>query len=495
MNNETTHATQAVAQPISANVVENINRLKDVFKQCADITFERVAAGPDMACSAWIVYCESLADQQSTSDILSVLQKMEMRRRGDGTAITEQTIREWFEFQGVIDRSYFVHDTLESVVRKVLQGHVAFFVEDWDRAVSFDGVKLETRGVDEPSSERAAIGPREGTVENLSMNIGMLRLRLQTPDFKIVKIPNAGRKTGKEIVYGYLDGVVSPQVLRQFEQRIGRIRDIEIIDTTMVEKLIQDSPRTPFPQCRYTERTDAAALALLEGKIIVMAQGSGVVLICPALFAEFLQSIEDYYHRPAFTFFIRLLRFSAFLIALFLPSIYVALTTFHPELIPTVLLLAITNTREGIPFPSVIEVLIMEFFFELLREAGIRLPQSVGSAVSIVGALIIGQAAIDSGIASPIMVVIVALTGIASFSIPQYNFAIALRLLKVPFILLAATLGGFGIMVGIILLLMHLCSLRSLGQPYFEPIGPFRPRRFGMLFKAADLERPGRDAA
>ena len=481
--------------PISQDVGENIRHLKDIFKNCADIVYEHIAAGPDMCCSAWIVYCETLADQQSSSDILSVLQKLEMHRRGNGEMITSERIREWFEFHGTIDRSCFIHDSLDAVVRMVLQGHVVFFMEHWDRAVSFDGLKLETRGVDEPSAERAAIGPREGTVEKLSLNVGLLRLRLQTPDFKIVKIPSAGRKTGKEVVYGYLDGVVSPTVLEQFEQRIAKVKDYELIDTTMVEKLIQDSAWSPFPQCRYTERTDAATLALLEGKIIVMTQGSGVVLICPALFVEFLQSIEDYYHRRGFTFLIRILRIAAFLIALFLPSIYVALTTFHSELIPTVLLLAITNTREGIPFPAVIEIIIMEFFLELLREAGIRLPQAVGSAVSIVGALIIGQAAIDSGIASPMMIVVVALTGIASFSIPQYNFAIALRLLKIPFILLAASLGGFGLMIGILLLLMHLCSLRSLGEPYFDPVGPFRPRKFGLLFKAADLNKSGQDAA
>lgn len=493
MNTNTTSTITNL--PISANAGENINRLKDIFKQCADIAYERVAAGPDMICSAWIVYCETLADQQSSSDILAVLQKMEMRRRGNGDSVSSQAIREWFEFQGIIDRSYFIHDSLESVVRMVLQGHVVFFMDRWDHAVSFDALKLETRSVDEPSAERAAVGPREGTVENLSTNLGMLRMRLQTPDFKIVKIRHAGRRSGKEIAYGYLDGVVSPEVLRHFEQRIGKVNAHEIIDTTIVEKLIQDSIWSPFPQCRYTERTDAAAMALLEGKIVVMTQGSGVVLICPSVFVEFLQSIEDYYHRRVFTYLIRLLRIAAFLIALFLPSIYVALTTFHSELIPTVLLLAITNTREGIPFPSVVEVVIMEFFFELLREAGIRLPQAVGSAVSIVGALIIGQAAIDSGIASPIMVVVVALTGIASFSIPHYNFAIALRMLKVPFILLAASFGGFGLMIGILLLLVHLCALRSLGQPYFDPVGPFRPSRFGLLFKVSDLGNSGKDAA
>lgn len=491
--NNTTHTNTDF--PISTDIEENIHRLKDIFQQCADIVYEHIAAGPDMCCSAWIVYCESLADRQSSSDILAVLQKMEMHRRGNGDTVTSQAIQEWFEFQGTIDRSYFIHTSLETVVRMVLQGHVVFFMEQWGHAVSFDGLNLSTRAVDEPSAERAAIGPREGTVENLSLNIGMLRMRLQTPDFKIVKIPNVGRRTGKEVVYGYLDGVVPAAVLEEFERRIVKIKDHELVDTTMIEKLIQDSTWSPFPQCRYTERTDAATLALLEGKIIVMSQGSGVVLVCPSVFVEFLQSIEDYYHRRVFTFLIRLLRIAAFLISLFLPSLYVALTTFHSELIPTVLLLAITNTREGIPFPAVVEVIIMEFFFELLREAGIRLPQAVGSAVSIVGALIIGQAAIDSGIASPMMIVVVALTGIASFSIPQYNFAIAMRLLKVPFILLSASLGGFGIMIGILLLLMHLCSLRSLGQPYFDPVGPFRPRQFSLIVESADLRKSGQDAA
>jgi spore germination protein KA/spore germination protein len=480
---------------ISETIAENAYRLKAIFDHCADIMYDYTSFGPDMSCTALTVYCDSLAENQQGSVMLSVLKNIELHRMESGASITSRDIREWFENQGVIDRSYEIHSAMESVVRKILQGHIVIFIEQWNHAVSFEGLKLKTRDVDEPTAERVAIGPREGTVENLSVNIGMIRLRLQTPDLKFVNIQKAGKKTGKKVVYGYLDGVVPPEVLQQFEQRIGRIKNHELIDTTMIEKLIQESAFSPFPQCRFTERTDAAALALLDGKIIVMMEGSGVVLICPALFVEFLQSIEDYYHRFVFTFLIRLLRMTAFLIALFLPSIYVALSTFHPELIPTVLLLAITNTREGIPFPAVVEVIIMEFFFELLREAGIRLPQAVGSAVSIVGALIIGQAAIDSGIASPIMIVVVALTGIASFSIPQYSFAIALRLLKIPFIILAATLGGFGIMIGILLMLLHLSSLRSLGQAYFDPIGPFRPQRFKKLYAVHSVLDSGKDAA
>jgi spore germination protein KA/spore germination protein len=480
---------------ISEVLEENVTRLKAIFEHCSDITYEYNTFGPELNCTALTVYCESLADLSDTSPVLSALKNVELNRRDKGDAITSQQITEWFQQHGVMHNSYQILATLKSVVRKILQGHIVIFLDQWNQAVSVQALKLQTRNVNEPSEERAAIGPKEGTVENLSTNLGMLRLRVQTPAFKIVRIRHAGTHTRNEIVYGYIEGVVHPDVLNKFEQRINAIKNREILDTTVIEKVLQDSAYSPFPQVRYTERTDAAALALLDGKIIVMMQGSGMVLICPALFVEFLQSIEDGYHRYLFTFLIRLLRMVAFFIALFLPCIYIALTTFHPELIPTVLLLAIANTREGIPFPAVVEVVVMEFFFELLREAGIRLPKAVGSAVSIVGALIIGQAAIDSGIASPIMIVVVALTGIASFSLPQYTFAIALRILKIPFVLLSATLGGFGIMIGMLLLLLHLSSLRSLGQPYFDPIGPFRRKRISGLFQPSSIRDTGRDAA
>jgi spore germination protein KA/spore germination protein len=205
------------------------------------------------------------------------------------------------------------------------------------------------------------------------------------------------------------------------------------------------------------------------------------------LFVELLHSSEDYYQRTVFSTLIRWLRIVAFFLALMLPSIYIALTTFHSELVPTVLLLAILDSREGIPFPAFVEALIMDFFFELLREAGIRLPRPVGSAVSIVGALVIGEAAINAGLTSPIMVIIVSLTGIASFSIPNYNMAIALRILRFPLMALSAALGGFGLVFGLLAILWHMTTLRSLGQPYLGPIQPLRPRQLLDVFVRAPL--------
>jgi spore germination protein KA len=274
------------------------------------------------------------------------------------------------------------------------------------------------------------------------------------------------------VAYGYLDGTVNPETLIEFKHRIAKIDKEEILEASYLEEWIGDSPYSPFPQVRYTERPDNAISALLDGKIITLVNGSPSILICPGNFLEFFTTTEDYYYRTIFSSLIRLIRVAAFIIALMLPSTYIALSNFHSELIPTVLLLAILNSREGIPFPAMVEALIMEFFFELLREAGVRLPRPIGSAVSIVGALVIGQAAIQSQIASPVMVIVVALTGIASFALPQYNMAIAVRIMRFPLMILAATFGGLGIMIGFILVYLHLATLRSLGQPYLATVTP-----------------------
>ena len=314
----------------------------------------------------------------------------------------------------------------------------------------------------------------------------MLRERLKTSDFKIEMLQTGG-KTKTKVAYGYLEGIVNTEMLAEFQRRIAKLKNEEILETSYIEEIIEDSVYSPFPQYRYTERTDVAVASLLDGKIVVLVEGTGSILICPGLLVELLQSSEDYYQRTVISSLIRIIRLIALFIAIALPSVYIAFSTYHPELIPTVLLLAIINSREGIPFPALIEALIMEFFFELLREAGIRLPRPVGSAVSIVGALVIGEAAINAGIASPIMVIIVSLTGIASFAIPQYNFAIGLRILRFPLMIFAAFLGIFGMMIAFMLIWLHMANLRSLGQPYLNSLGPFIPRQMKDVFVRAPL--------
>jgi spore germination protein KA/spore germination protein len=351
------------------------------------------------------------------------------------------------------------------------------FFDGWDNVLSYaQAHQVDMRAITEPVTEAVVKGPREGTVEQLQRNIGLLRYRLASPHFKIEKF-RAGGATTTEVAFGYLDGVVDTETLTEFKKRIVSAIEGDILETGYIEELIEDSTYSPFPQYRSTERPDVAVSGLLEGKIIVMVQGTGTILICPGLFTEFFQASEDYYHRVVYSSFIRLIRILAFLMGYTLPSIFIALTTFHPDLIPTNLLMTILDTREGLPFPAFVEVSIMLFFFEILREAGIRLPRPIGSAVSIVGALVIGESAINANIASPAIVILVALNGITTFAVPHYNMAISMRLLQFPLMLLAAVLGGFGIMIGLLLILLHLTNLRSLGQSYFSPLTPFRPKQ------------------
>jgi spore germination protein len=461
---------------ISKNSNENLEKLKAVLSNCEDLKIFPWQYGPDLIYNAFSVYFETLVQEKSVNYMKESMQDLVPHEVGPATMITPRDVIKFFSQHGISGQNAVLVDSFDQAVDNVLQGHIVIFFDGWNKVLSYaQASQINSRQVSEPVTESVVQGPREGTVEDLQRNIGLLRTRLQNPHFKIEKF-RAGGATKTEIAFGYLEGTVNAEMLAEFKNRIEVAKKGDVLETAYIEELIEDSTYSPFPQYRSTERPDVAISGLLEGKIIVMVQGTGTILICPGLLTEFFQASEDYYHRVVFSSCIRLLRIAAFFIALSLPSIYVALTTFHPELIPTTLLMAILDTREGLPFPAFVEAIIMIFFFELLREAGIRLPRPVGSAVSIVGALIVGDAAITANIASPIIVILVALTGIASFSIPHYSISISLRILQFPLMVLAAVLGGFGIMIGYLLIMLHITQLRSLGQPYFSPLTPFRPR-------------------
>lgn len=489
LHNDTSEAKTVT--PISKRLQENRTRLEEVFRNCGDLTRLPWKFGPNMSNEALSVYFDTLVQDKQTNYMKSILQDLTTHIVGPGTEVLPEHVIGHFERNGVSAETALLVSDMDTAIFKILNGNLVIFIDEWDNALAFDATVVETRQIAEPVNENVVQGPRESTVENLKKNIGLLRLRLKSPNLKL-EVVWGGGETRTEVVFCYLEGVVRPELLEEFKNRIYVIRNLEIMETSYIEEAIQDSMYSPFPQFRYTERPDVAVASLLDGKIAVMVQGTGSILICPGLFVELLQSSEDYYQRSIYSTMIRWLRIMAFIMALTLPSIYIAITTFHSEIIPTILLLAILDTREGIPFPAFFEALIMEFFFELLREAGIRLPRPIGSAVSIVGALVIGQAAIDAGIASPIMVVIVALTGIASFAIPQYNMAIALRILRFPLMVVSAAFGGFGLLFGLLVILWHLTSLHSLGHPYLAPLGTLRSGQLRDVLVRAPLTQSSR---
>ncbi len=463
-------------QPISPELEFNLKWLETRFEYCGDFSVFQWHFGPELRHKAFSAYFESLSENKTLNYMKASLQDLVPHEVGPAISVIPEDVIRFFSNHGVSSHSAKLVSDLHEVIDDIVTGHLVIFLNDWDQALSYKIASLITRQVTEPVSESVVHGPRESTVENLQKNIGMLRQRLKTPNLKLERF-TFGADTKTEVAIAYLINTVNMEVLAELKKRVSGMKQVNVLDTSFIEEWVEDSTYSPFPQYRYTERPDTAAAALLDGKIIVLVEGTGSILICPGLFTEMYQSSEDFYQRSIISSLIRLMRIIAFFIALSLPSIYIALTTFHPELIPTVLLLAIMNAREGIPFPAFIEAAIMEFFFELLREAGARLPRQIGATISIVGALVIGEAAISAGIASPTMVVVVALTGIASFAIPQYNMATALRIIKIPLMILSTILGGFGLMIGLLWLLLHLTGLRSLGQPYLTPLAPLQPKQ------------------
>lgn len=451
----------------------NLRKLGETFDKCFDISIQQWSYGPDLRHAAVSVYCISVVQEREIHFMKNTLQNLVPHVLGAADTVTPEQVGRHFASSGVAAQPYRLISTLEDAESEVLAGSIVLFFDGWERAIGYKAGNFPKRQVTEPVNEPVVHGPREGTIEDLNTNLGMLRQRIKTPRLKTETFV-AGTDVKTRIVFAYMANLVNQGTLSSFRRRIAGIEAHEVQGISFVEDWIEESTWSPFPQYRYTERTDTAAAALLDGKIAVLAENSPAILIAPAAFIDFFGTSEDYNVRTLFASAIRMLRILAYFIALSLPSVYIAVTTFHVELIPTVLLLAILDAREGIPLPAFFEALLMEIVFELLREAGIRLPRPVGSAVSIVGALVIGQAAIQAKIASPIMVIIVALTGIASFAIPNYDMAISLRLTKFPLMFMASVMGLFGMMISYLLLFLHLTCLHTLGEPYLSSLAPLK---------------------
>ncbi|WP_274648909.1 spore germination protein [Paenibacillus humicola] len=360
---------------------------------------------------------------------------------------------------------------IAALIESLMVGSTVIAIQDMGEAVVVSTRNIEKRSITQPQTEQVIRGPREGFIEQLSTNIGLMRYRLQTPDFR-VKTLKVGRLTKSKVVVCYIDGIANPALVDEVERRLSEIKIDGVLDVGYLEQFIEDNHFSPFPQVQNTERPDKAVANLMEGRVIIMVDGSPFGLIVPSVFTQFYQTVEDYSERFLMVSFVRLARLVALVFSLVFPALYVAVISFNPELIPTEFAVAVAGGRAGVPWPSVIEVLIMEVTMEVLREATLRLPQQVGGALSIVGVLVVGQAAVSAGFTSPITVVIIALTTIGSFATPAYNAALALRLLRFPLIIMAGMFGLYGVMVGLIFIINHVLSLKSFGVPYMSPIVP-----------------------
>lgn len=367
--------------------------------------------------------------------------------------------------------------TIREIVDGLLQANVAVIGDGNGAALLAELKGWPVRAIEESQNEPSIRGPHEAFNESLRYTTAMIRKRLKNANLK-VEAMSIGQTSKTDVALLYLEGTVNTSVLQELRVRMGGIRLDAVLESQYIEEFIEDSPNSPYPQVQNTERPDVVVAALLEGKIAIVVDGTPNVLIVPMTFWTGFQAPDDYYERPIYMTAVRWVRFIMLNISIFLTPIYVALTTFHPQMLPTNLLMTFAAARGGSPFPAAVEAFGMEFVFEGLREAGVRLPKAVGSAVSIVGGLVVGQAAVDAGIVSAPTVIVVATSGIASFTIPRYNLGFSYRVLRFFVLLLSAMVGLYGLAISFLIILIHQVNLESFGVPYMSPVAP---RNLGQL--------------
>lgn len=401
------------------------------------------------------------------------------------------------ELDNLLSQSQFesVTETVK-VVGKILEGSVALFVPQGVYLV--DAYGPEKRGIEQSQSESAITGPHDAFNETLETNLSLIRQKFKSNRLKVRRF-EVGELTKTKVCLIYIDGIACMDYVDEMASRIKSIEYRSLYDGTMLTQLIDDFPNSLFPLFQTSERPDIAVSKLNEGKIIVLADQSPSAIIAPSSFFEFFTTPDDYYNRWAVGTALRLLRYLAFVITISLTSLYVAITTYHYEMIPENLLVSLTESRSRVPFPPIIEALLMETTIEMLREAGARLPTKIGQTIGIVGGIVIGTAAVEAGFTSNILIISVAMSAIASFVIPSYIMSGSIRLIRFGLIILSGMLGNFGFIAGIALLIIHLSKLTSLGTPYTIPAAPIKPVDWKDIFIRGPFwsfhERPSQSAS
>ncbi|WP_081666980.1 spore germination protein [Paenibacillus pinihumi] len=455
--------------PLKSSLEEVLYEIQHRLGHSNDVIVRRLSldasSDPDIA----LIYTEGLAN---TKDILvSLLVDLQKIHPEISRYPKDQQLQ---LLKNSILRTGDIHDitNYESLISALLSGDTIILLNGCTQAIGACTRDWQDRGINEPASQTVIRGPREGFTETLRTNTMLIRRKIKDENLWLETMP-IGRKTRTDVSIMYLKGTADEELVNEVRSRLKRIDMEAVLESAYIEEMIQDDSLTPFPTIYNTERPDVAAAGLLEGRVVILVDGTPFVLLAPALFTHFIQTAEDYYQRADISSLLRLLRYISLFIATLAPAAYIAATTFHQEMIPTTLLIRVAAQHEGIPFPAFIEALIMEIIFEILREAGVRMPRAIGQAVSIVGALVIGQAAVEAGLVGTAMVIIVSLTAISNLVIPSFNMGIAIRMIRFVLMALAASFGLFGILIGLFALTLHLCSLRSFGVPYMAPLAPY----------------------
>ncbi|EKN63055.1 spore germination protein [Schinkia azotoformans] len=466
---------EKLQQQFAENIDENVKIIKDILEDSVDLAKREFIFHAHTDIRMVCFYTDGLVNTQEIQNVIEVMffKTSELIVNSEVGPIKDEITKKMIE-NLILHPSTKPLTKLEEAIDEILSGNTVFFINGSKEAFTVSTRGWNTRSVDEPVAEQVVRGPRDGFTENVRSNTALVRRRIRDPLFRIEAM-KIGTKTKTDINIAYLKGTVKEEVLKEIRSRLQKIKIDSVLESGYIEELIEDAPLSPFPTIQSTERPDKVAASILEGRVAIFVDNSPFVLVAPTYFWQFLQASDDYYSRYYTATFYRIVRYIAFLISLTLPSFYVMLASFHQEMIPTSLALTIASGREIVPYPVLLEALIMETAFELMREAGLRMPKPVGQAVSIVGSLIIGQAAVQAGLVSPFMVIVVALTGIASFAIPNYAASFSIRLIRFPLLIASGTMGLLGFAACFSLLAIHAISIRSFGEPYLAPATPFKP--------------------
>ncbi len=439
---------------LSENLDENMSLLSELFKKVATIITREITNENHSNLKYFIMYCEGLINAEVINDniikplILSKIKKA----KNDFIDIVEKKIIQVNGIKKV--------NNIKDIVEGITYGETALFIDGYKEVLLINTQKFNLRSVTEPENERILMGPREGFTESILFNISMLHRKLRTNDLK-VEYRTFGKRSNTKIAICYMNSIIKPEILKELNERLNKINIDGILDSNYLIELIKDNKYSPFRTIGNTERPDVVVGKLLEGRIAIIVDGTPMVLTLPYLFIENFQSSEDYYLGFYYSSFSRIIRMIGFFMTSTIPALYIAIVAFHHEMMPTSLFLNITLERQSVPLPAALEAFIMLFVFEIIRETGVRMPTGIGQTLSIVGALVIGQAAVTAKLVAAPMIIVVGLTGITSLLVPKMNASSLV--LKFTILILASMFGIFGFIIASCYWLIHILNLKSYG--------------------------------
>ncbi len=451
--------------PFSKSLETNVALIKELFKDVDIIVTKYIeSAGPD-AQRYCIIYTQGMTDDSRIND--NIIKPLLLSPPPEGGKNIIQAFMEKVIQIDDVEQT----DSVQSVVEAVSSGSTVLFAENEKDALILGTKSYSSRAITEPENERTLSGPREGFTEAMMTNLSLLRRRVRTNKLKM-KFYTIGKRTKTQTCICYLDGIVNEKILAELYKRLAKIDIDTVLDSNYISELVRDGPSSPFRTTGYTERPDTVISRLLEGRIALVVDGSPSVLTLPFLFVENFQSSEDYYMNYYYASFSRMLRIFGFILTLIVPGLYIAIVAYHHEMLPTQLLLNIAAERSSVPLPASVEAFMMLIVFDILRETGVRMPSNIGQALSIVGALVIGQSAVEARMVAAPMIIIVALTGITNLLVPKLSGPVIY--IRYLFLIASSLLGFYGLVLAIIAVVIHLLNLRSFGIPQITAAGNVR---------------------